>query len=42
MAEKEIKRMDWFDGLFLKEGEFKDLDYYHLHMRRRINYILFT
>jgi hypothetical protein len=41
MAEKEIKRMNFFDGQFLKEGEFKDLDYYHLHMRRRINYILF-
>jgi hypothetical protein len=41
MAEEEIKRMNFFDGQFLKEEEFKDLDYYHLHMRRRMNYILF-
>jgi hypothetical protein len=41
MAEKEIKRMNFFDGQFLKEGEFIDEQYYHLHMRRRMNYILF-
>lgn len=41
MAEKEIKRMSFFDGQFLKEGEFIDEQYYHLHMRRRMNYILF-
>lgn len=40
MAE-EIKRVNFFDGLFLKEQEFKDEQNYHIHMRRRINYILF-
>jgi hypothetical protein len=39
--EQEIKRMRYYDGLFLKEGEFIDEQKYHLHMRRRINFALY-
>jgi hypothetical protein len=41
MAEIEIKRVNFFDGQFLKEGEFLDLDAYHRHMRRRWAYVMF-
>lgn len=41
MAEQDIKRINYFDGQFLKEGEFFDEQYYHVHMRRRMNFILF-
>jgi hypothetical protein len=41
MAEQEIKRLNYFDGLFLKSQEFQDEQYYHRHMRRRLNYVLF-
>lgn len=39
--EPEIKRVNFFDGQFLKEGEFIDEQIYHLHMRRRMNYLFF-
>jgi hypothetical protein len=39
--EVEIKRVRFFDGQFLKEGEFLEEQLYHLHMRRRLNYVLF-
>lgn len=39
--EEEIKRMNFFDGQFLKEDDFKAEQYYLTHMRRRINYTLF-
>jgi hypothetical protein len=39
--EVEIKRVRFFDGQFLKEGEFLEEQIYHLHMRRRLNYVLF-
>jgi len=39
--ESEIKRLNYFDGQFLKELEFRDEQVYHLHMRRRVNYVLF-
>ena len=39
--EPEIKRINFFNGLFLKEGEFHAEQLYHLHMRRRINYMMF-
>jgi len=42
MAEDEIKRVNFFDGQFLKQGEFLDLDTYHRHMRRRWAYVLFN
>jgi hypothetical protein len=41
MAEVEIKRTNFFDGEFLKQGEFIDLDAYHMHMRRRLLFVLF-
>jgi hypothetical protein len=41
MAEVEIKRTNFFDGQFLKQGEFLDMDGYHAHMRRRLNFALF-
>ena len=41
MAEINIKRVNFFDGQFLKEGEFLDLDAYHRHMRRRWAYVMF-
>ena len=41
-AEVEIKRTNFFDGQFLKEGEFKDLDLYHMHMRRRWAFVMFN
>jgi hypothetical protein len=39
--EPDIKRINFFDGLFLRQGEFQAEQLYHLHMRRRLNYILF-
>jgi hypothetical protein len=42
MAEAEIQRVNFFDGQFLKQAEFLDLDAYHLHMRRRWAYALFN
>ncbi|MEP7305153.1 MAG: hypothetical protein ABJA98_06515 [Acidobacteriota bacterium] len=42
MAEIEIKRTNFFDGQFLKQDEFLDLDAYHLHMRRRWAFVLFN
>ena len=39
--EPEIKRINHFDGLFLKEGEFQTEQLYHQHMRRRVHYVLF-
>lgn len=42
MAEIDIKRVNFFDGQFLKELEFREEQKYHLHMRRRLNYILFN
>ena len=41
MAEQEIKRVNFFNGQFLKQEEFLDLDSYHLHMRRRWAYVMF-
>jgi hypothetical protein len=40
-VETEIKRINFFDGLFLRQQEFLAEQLYHLHMRRRLNYILF-
>ena len=37
----EIKRVNFFDGQFLKEQEFRDEQLYHQHMRRRMNFFLF-
>lgn len=37
----EIKRVNFFDGQFLKELEFQEEQIYHLHMRRRLNFLLF-
>ena len=42
MPEVEIKRTNFFDGQFLKEGEFKDMDLYHVHMRRRWAFVMFN
>jgi hypothetical protein len=42
IMETDIKRINFFDGLFLKEGEFLAEQLYHVHMRRRINYLLFA
>lgn len=42
MAEQEIKRVNFFDGQFLKQAEFLDFDAYHLHMRRRWGFVLFN
>ena len=39
--ENEIKRMNYFDGQFLKERDFQEEQYYHRHMRRRMNYLMF-
>lgn len=41
MSEIPIKRVRFFDGQFLKQAEFREEQLYHLHMRRRLNYILF-
>jgi hypothetical protein len=41
MAEIPIRRVNFFDGQFLKQGEFLDLDAYHRHMRRRWAYVMF-
>lgn len=40
--EPEIKRVNFFDGQFLKQEEFRDEQLYHRHMRQRLNYILFS
>src|SRR5262249_46945402 len=42
MAEIEIKRTNFFDGQFLKQAEFLDMDGYHVHMRRRWAFVLFN
>jgi hypothetical protein len=42
MAEIEIQRTNFFDGQFLKQGEFRDLDAYHVHMRRRWAFVMFN
>ena len=42
MAEAEIKRVNFFDGQFLKQGEFNDLSNYMVHMRRRLLFVLFN
>jgi hypothetical protein len=42
MPEIEIKRTNFFDGQFLKQGEFLDLDVYHVHMRRRWAFVMFN
>src|SRR5262245_28183584 len=42
MAEAEIKRVNFFDGQFLKEAEFNDLSDYMVHMRRRLLFVLFN
>lgn len=42
MAEVEIKRVNFFDGQFLKQGEFNDLSNYMVHMRRRFLFVLFN
>ena len=42
MAETEIKRVNFFDGQFLKEEEFNDLSNYMVHMRRRLLFVLFN
>src|SRR5262249_45595961 len=42
MAEAEIKRVNFFDGQFLKEAEFNDLSNYMVHMRRRLLFVLFN
>ncbi len=36
-----IKRVNFFDGQFLQEGDFQTEQTYHLHMRQRLNYMLF-
>jgi hypothetical protein len=41
MAEVAIKRVNFFDGQFLKQGEFLELDLYHRHMHRRMLYMMF-
>jgi hypothetical protein len=41
MAEPEIKRVNFFDGQFLKEGELNDLSNYAVHMQRRLLFALF-
>ena len=42
MTEVEIKRVNFFDGQFLKLGEFNDLSNYMVHMRRRMLFLLFN
>ena len=37
----EIKRVRFFDGQFLKQLEFRDEQAYHMHLRRRMNFLLF-
>jgi len=39
---KSIQRLNYHTGLFLEEDEFILEQYYHLMMRRRLNYALFT
>lgn len=39
--EPEIKRINFFDGLFLRQAEFQAEQLYHQHMRRRLNFMLF-
>jgi hypothetical protein len=39
--EMEIKHVNFFDGQFLKQGEFIDEQAYHIHMRRRLYLVLF-
>ena len=39
--ETDIRRINFFDGLFLRQGEFLAEQLYHLHMRRRVHYMLF-
>ena len=41
MTEAAIKRVNFFDGQFLKQGEFLGLENYHRHMRRRLLHMLF-
>lgn len=41
MAEIEIRRVNFFDGQFLREAEFNDLSDYMVHMRRRLLFMLF-
>lgn len=41
MAEAVIKRTNFFDGQFLRQGEFLEMEGYHRHMRRRLQYLLF-
>jgi hypothetical protein len=41
MAEVAIKRVNFFDGQFLKQGEFLEFDLYHRHMHRRMLYMMF-
>jgi hypothetical protein len=41
MAETEIKRVNFFDGQFLKQGELNDLSNYAVHMQRRLLFVLF-
>ncbi|MES1205511.1 MAG: hypothetical protein ABUS79_06200 [Pseudomonadota bacterium] len=37
----DIKRVRFFDGQFLREGDFKAEQTYHSHLRRRMNFLLF-
>jgi hypothetical protein len=37
----DIKRVRFFDGQFLKEGDFQAEQRFHLHLRRRMNFVLF-
>src|SRR5436190_12384559 len=37
----DIKRVRFFDGQFLKEGDFQAEQLYHSHLRRRMNFLLF-
>lgn len=41
MAESEIKRVNFFDGQFLKQDELNDLSNYAVHMQRRLLFVLF-
>jgi uncharacterized protein YjdB len=41
MAEEQIKRINFFNGQFLKEEEFREEQKYHIRMRRHLNYVLF-
>ncbi|WP_338699887.1 hypothetical protein V5279_18940 [Bradyrhizobium sp. 26S5] len=42
MGEIEIKRVNFFDGQFLRDVEFNELSDYMVHMRRRLLYVLFN